>query len=221
MLLLNNNDLELKIIKIMIIFTFILIIIVVLFYYSISFWSKKKIYDDVNKIPFNKFGIILGTSKYSENGNINLYFKNRIDAAILLFKKKKIKYFIVSGNREPHYNEPKIMEKDLINRGVPNYLIYKDYSGLRTLDSVIRAYIIFGQKKYTVISQKFHNERAIFIADILGLKVIGYNAENPLIYNYKKLYFREALARIKALWDVIYGTKPDSLIKNKKSIYLQ
>lgn len=186
-------------------FIFFIISFMILFcYFGISVWSRSKIYDDINKLPFNNVGVILGTSKYVHGGNINCYFKNRIDAAILLFHNKKIKYFIVSGNRETYYNEPLLMEQELIKAGVPCKLIHKDYIGVRTINSVYRAYKIFGQKKFTIISQKFHNERAIFIADhIAGLDAIAFNAITPLCKSTKQ-YFREAFARIKALWDILF-----------------
>lgn len=183
---------------------FLISLIIIFFYFVISFWSRSKIYDDINKLPFNNVGLILGTSKYAYGGNINFYFKNRIDAAITLFNNKKIKYIIVSGNRENNYNEPIVMEQELVKAGIPCNLIYKDYIGLRTINSVYRAYKIFGQKKFTVISQKFHNERAIFIADnIGGLNAIAFNAIMPICKSTKQ-YFREAFARIKALSDIFY-----------------
>lgn len=47
---------------------------------------------------------------------------------------------------------------------IPDSVIVLDYAGLRTLDSVVRAREIFGQDRFTVISQRFHNERALFLA---------------------------------------------------------
>lgn len=193
-----------KFLRIIFLLFFIISLIIILCYFGISFWSKSKVYDDINKLPFNNVGVILGTSKYVHGGSINFYFKNRIDAAIMLFNNKKIKYFIVSGNRETNYNEPKVMEQELVKGGIPCNLIYKDYVGLRTINSIYRAYKIFGQKKFTIISQKFHNERAIFIADnIGGLNVIAFNAITPICRSTKQ-YFREAFARMKALWDIFY-----------------
>ncbi|XCI75499.1 MAG: ElyC/SanA/YdcF family protein [Flavobacteriales bacterium] len=185
--------------------------LVITSYFGISFWTKNKIYDQPKKIPFNKVGLVLGTAKYLSKGGINTYFKHRMDAVALLFHHKKIQYLIVSGdNRRDNYNEPKVMEKELIKRGVPTHSIYRDYAGFRTLDSILRAYKIFGQKKFTVISQKFHNERAILIADHAGLDVIGFNAKD-ISREIKQSYLREAFARIKALWDIFYHTQPKFL----------
>ncbi len=95
-----------------------------------------------------------------------------------------------------------MMKKELVKKGVPSYFIYEDFSGISTLHSVIRVYKIFNQKKFTIISQKFHNERAIFIGNCLGLDVIGFNAKS-LSFD-SKIQIRETLARIKAVWDVVF-----------------
>jgi SanA protein len=137
-------------------------------------------------------------------GGLNAYFKYRMDAAYFLFRHKKIRYIIVSGdNRDKNYNEPKMMKKELIRKGIPNYFIYKDISGISTIHSVIRVYKIFNQRKFTIISQKFHNERAIFIGNCLGLDVIGFNAKN-LTFDFK-MQIREFFARIKAIVEIFFS----------------
>ncbi|WP_238784808.1 SanA/YdcF family protein [Blattabacterium cuenoti] len=169
-------------------------------------WSIRKSYDNIEKIPYNTFGVVLGTSKYLHGGGLNAYFKYRMDAACFLFYHKKIRYIIVSGdNREKNYNEPKMMKKELISKGIPAYFIYEDFSGISTIHSVLRVYKVFNQKKFTIISQRFHNERAIFIGNCLGLDVIGFNAKS-LSFDCKT-QFRELLARIKAIWDIFLSLK--------------
>jgi SanA protein len=125
----------------------------------------------------------LETSKFLKNGQINLYYQNRILAAIELYKAGKIKYIIVSGdNSVANYNEPLDMKNDLVLLGVPDSLIYLDYAGFRTFDSVMRANKIFGQDKFFVISQLFHNERTVFIARHYDIEAFGYNAKDVTSY---------------------------------------
>ncbi len=100
---------------------------------------------------------------------------NRITATISLFKAGKIDYVLVSGdNGTPYYNEPIVFKKDLVKGGIPEECIFLDFAGFRTLDSMVRAKVIFGLDQVTVISQKFHNKRAIYLAEKKGLKAIGY-----------------------------------------------
>ena len=175
--------------------------------------SKNFIYDDLKNIPYNKVGLVLGTIKELENGNINLYFKYRIDAAESLYKANKVKYLIVSGdNSRDGYNEPEDMKESLIKRGIPKDKIFSDFAGLRTLDSIVRANEIFEQTSFTVISQKFHNERAIFIAQRKDLKVIGFNAKDVNTFKSLKVKIREYLARVKVVLDIyILRTQPKFL----------
>jgi len=127
----------------------------------ISFSQNPHCYNTTSKIPQNHVGLLLGTSKKVKGGRLNLYYKNRIDAAVALYKSQKIHKIICSGdNGTKVYNEPISMKTDLIANGVKEEDIFLDYAGFRTLDSVIRAQTIFGQEKMTIISQPFHNQRA-------------------------------------------------------------
>ncbi|MCT4581488.1 MAG: YdcF family protein [Flavobacteriales bacterium] len=181
-----------------------------------DYWVKSnaaiKIYSNVKDIPNNKVGLVLGTSKYNRNGYLNYYYKYRIDAAIALYKAGKVTSFIVSGdNSRKEYDEPTQMRDDLMAAGVPEDAIYLDYAGFRTLDSIVRALKIFGQKEFTIISQKFHNERAIFLGESYGLKVIAYNAKDVSMRYGFKTHIREKLARVKMLLDLTFGVKPKFL----------
>ncbi|MHC5309346.1 SanA/YdcF family protein [Myroides sp. LJL116] len=170
------------------------------------------IYDDVDKIPSNKVGLVLGTSKKLSNGMDNPYFTKRIAAAYELFKHQKIQYILVSGdNSVSNYNEPLDMKNDLVALGVPQENIFLDYAGFRTLDSVYRTNAIFDQSSFTIISQEFHNQRAVYIAKYLGLNAIGYNAKDVnSSFGYKTI-LREKLAKVKVLLDQFFGKKPKFL----------
>jgi SanA protein len=171
--------------------------------------AKGKTFNDVNDMPFNKVGMLLGTSKYVSSGQPNQYFANRIEAAAQLYKSGKIKYILVSGdNSTKYYDEPAAMRKSLIAAGVDSTHIVADDAGLRTFDSVIRAKEIFGQSSLTIISQKFHNERAIYFAEKNGINAVGFNAKDVDKYYGFKTNLREKLARVNAVLDFWFGAKP-------------
>ena len=174
--------------------------------------AKDKLFSNTESISYNKVGLLLGTGKYLRNGRINLFYTNRIKATIELFKAGKISYVIISGdNSRKDYDEPTDMMNDLIVGGIPKEKIYLDYAGFRTLDSVVRCKEIFGQEKITIISQKFHNERAIYIAYNKDIKAIGYNAKAvPEAFGRKTLR-REYFARVKLMLDLIIGKDPKFL----------
>lgn len=173
-------------------------------YAWVSFSARKYLYTDMTQIPKRQVGIVLGTNKYLRNKKINQFYQNRITAAAKLYHAGKVDYLIVSGdNRKNNYNEPKQMRADLIKAGVPSKRIQPDYAGLRTLDSVLRMDKVFGHQDYTIISQRFHNERAVFLATAKGQTPIAFNADNPSVMF--KVLLRESLARVKAVWDLISG----------------
>ena len=174
--------------------------------------SEKLCYSDIKSIPENKVGLLLGTSK-TARGGVNLFFKYRIEAAASLFKQGKIKHIIVSGdNHIANYNEPEEMKNELMKLGVPDSCITLDYAGFRTLDSVVRCEKIFGQTEFTIISQQFHNERALFIANKSGLNCVAFNAKDvPNKYSVKTS-IREYFARAKCVLDIyLLHTQPKFL----------
>ena len=176
--------------------------------------TKNLIFNDTSTIPKNKVGLVLGTGKFLANGHINLYYKYRIDAAAALYKAGKIEFLLLSGdNGIENYDEPTTFKEDLIARGIPEEKIFLDYAGFRTLDSVIRANAIFGQERFTIISQKFHNERAIFIANQKGMQAIGFNAKAITGRYGLKVRIREYFARTKVFVDLLFNVKPKFLGK--------
>lgn len=180
--------------------------------YRITNYAKGRIFRDTTLIPYNKVGLLLGTSPRVRSGKSNLYFNNRIAAAAALYEAGKVKYILISGdNRRHNYNEPQAMKDSLLKRGIPKEVLVLDFAGLRTLDSVVRSKEIFGQDSVTVISQQFHNERAIFLARHYGIHAIGYNAEDVDIQQGLKTQVRELLARVKVYIDFFTSKQPRHL----------
>lgn len=177
--------------------------------FKIDSESEDYVTSELSKLPNEKTGLLLGTSKTLSNGTPNAYFFNRIIAAAELYKSRKIQNIIVSGdNSKKDYNEPEEMKNELIKAGVPEERIFEDFAGFRTLDSVIRAKEFFGQKSYIIISQRFHNERAVYLARKNGIEAYGYNAADVNKYAGIKTNAREKLARAKVFWDFIFGVEP-------------
>lgn len=178
-------------------------------YYIIEFSTADRIYRDVERIPPNKVGLVLGTARHQVGGGMNPYYQNRIDATLQLYKAGKISYVLVSGdNGSVYYNEPNTIKKDLVAGGIPGEKIFLDYAGFRTLDSMVRARVVFGLDSVTVISQEFHNERALFIASKKGLYAIGFNARDVEGSRGLKVHLREYFARVKVFLDLVFNTQP-------------
>lgn len=201
-----------KLLRISAIIAAIIIVMVVFADFRIRKSSREFIFDNWKEIPHQKVGLLLGTGKYLNSGQLNRYFIYRIEATVALYRAHKIDYIVISGdNSQKDYNEPEDMKNELVKLGVPAEKIYLDYAGFRTFDSVVRINKIFGQKSFTVISQEFHNQRAVYIANRLGLHAVAYNAKDVDVYNGFKTKVREKLARVKVFIDFITGTDPKFL----------
>lgn len=177
-------------------------------YYWISTSTRAYLYSDINALPSRPVALVLGTAKYTRGGQQNLFYRNRIAAALALYRSGKVQYFIVSGsNPSKTYNEPADMQADLIAGGVPAENIQPDYAGLRTLDSILRVEKVFGNTRYIIVSQPFHNARAVFIAHHNGHDAVAFNAANVTINYSLKTRIREVGARLKAISDLFLTNK--------------
>lgn len=175
--------------------------------------TKSLLYTEIDKVPFHNVALVLGTSSKARNGNDNLFFLYRLQAAADLFKAGKVKHILVSGdNHIEGYDEPTEMKNALLKLGVPDSCITMDCAGFRTLDSVVRCREVFGQSSFTIISQEFHNERAVFIANKNGYDVVGFNAKD-VPGNYSLITsIREYFAKFKAVLNIyILHTQPKFL----------
>lgn len=175
--------------------------------------TQKSIYSDVSSIPQKNVGLVLGCSKYATGGGPNLFFKYRMDATAELYHAGKIRHIIVSGdNHTKSYDEATAMRSALMERGVPPAAITCDYAGFRTLDSVVRCKKVFGQQNVTIISQKFHVERALFIARQYNMNAVGFTADDVSYRSSAKTKYREYLAKCKAMLDIfVLNKKPKFL----------
>jgi SanA protein len=172
--------------------------------------AKGHCHTSVAAVPAMPVGLVLGTSPRLRGGIANPFFTARIQAAVELYKAAKVRALIVSGdNSTKIYDEPTAMKAALIEAGVPEGRIYCDYAGFRTLDSVVRAQAIFGQSRFLIISQRFHNERAVFLAQRHGLEAEAFNARDVPRTVAPTTFLREYLARVQAVLDVmLLNTKP-------------
>ena len=170
-------------------------------------------YADARAIPARKVGLVLGCVGRLADGQRNLFFTRRMQAAAELFHAGKVRFLLVSGdNHACTYDETTEMKNELVRLGVPAERIQCDYAGFRTFDSVVRAKEVFGETELTVISQQFHNERAIFIAQHRGLDLIGYNAHDVGAARGVLIRLREQLARVRTVLDVfVLPTQPHFL----------
>jgi len=178
--------------------------------------AEGKVFSDIDSIKYNKVALLLGTTPQARFDRItNYFFIYRIDAAEQLYKAGKIDQILISGDEDSldGVNETECMRDSLVARGVPANAIILDGKGYRTICSVVNANKVYGLKSFTIISQKFHNERAIYQAEHLGLHVENiqaYNAKDPKSRRAYLTTIREYFARVKMFMDLItYNDKTE------------
>jgi SanA protein len=176
--------------------------------------ASGKTFDDVDNVPHREYGLLLATSPITPTGAHNFYFDNRIKATDELYKAGKIDYIIASGGdytntQEIGCDEPAAIRDSLMARGIPEERIILDYDGVRTVNSIVKAKEVYGVDSVLIISQKEHNQRAIYLAEQYGLNAVGYNAlPSHIRHSRIKNNIRECFARVKMFLEILSESKP-------------
>lgn len=211
-------------IRLSIIAAAVMVVVVAGCYVVVSANANGKTYDKATDIPCGGVGLLLGTSPITPQGEHNYYFDNRIKATAELYHSGRISRVIASGgdysDREDGCDELSAMRDSLIAYGVPDSVITLDYQGRRTVNSIVKAKNCYGLDSLTIISQRYHNERAIWLAEHYGLHPVAYNAPTPDITNKRiKNISREFLARVKMFFDLATGKRPEFELEDKHVVH--
>lgn len=165
--------------------------------------SAGRTFDAASEVPARKTAILLGTGPYSwYTKGPNMFYWNRIDATAELYRMGKFKALIISGTKRAGYDEPSIIKSDLIKAVIPDSVMILDGQGYNTKLSMENAKTIYNQDSVIVISQKWHNQRGIYIADHIGISAVGYNAADVNTMAAHITHAREILARVKLVLTV-------------------
>ena len=196
----------------------VLALLLFIFIIGLSYTIKNKteayIFDTIKEVPQTYTVIVLGAS-VKRNGELSTMLRDRVESALYLYRQKKVKRFLLSGdNATTNYNEPGAMKKYLLERGVPEEDIFMDFAGFDTYDSVYRAAYIFEVDHAIVVSQRFHLPRAIYIAREMDLDFYGYNGDRRNYEMESRNRFRELIANIKAWGELLINKEPH--FKGKK-----
>ena len=169
--------------------------------------TKSRVFSDITSLPANRDGLVLATGRLIDKGRVNQHFVRRVDAAAALYRAGKVQRLILSGDKG--HDEPMELKRALLARGVPESALVLDNYGLRTLDSVVRARDVFRCSNLTIISERFHDFRALFLSRYYGINAVAYAPQDlPFRWMIRSMV-RESLARVKAVLDLyVLKTKP-------------
>lgn len=180
-----------------------------------NFWvvalTSGRTYTKISKVPPRDCALVLGTSPKMRSGIANPYFTARMDAVGTLYHHGKIKKIIVSGEKSENYDEPAAMKKFLVyNEGVPEDIIIQDPKGFNTHKSILRCKNIYKQKNVIIVSQGFHNLRALFFARNNGMNALGFDAQDvSKNESFYRNHTREFFARVLAVFYYVLGISPE------------
>ncbi|QUB82579.1 SanA/YdcF family protein [Prevotella jejuni] len=172
--------------------------------------AEGRTFSNINDVPTMQTALLLGTNPKTRDGKRpSSFYLARINATAELYKHGKFRQLIISGDKREGYDEPQTMRHDLIERGVPDSIIMMDGQGYRTLLSLRNSKQYFGIHDMIIISQKWHNERSIFLADKMNIKAVGYNADDVRHPRAIWTHIRELLARVKLFIDLYVTHRED------------
>lgn len=137
--------------------------------------------------------------------------KDRLDTGIMLYELGAAPKILLTGdNGTEGHNEIHVMLNYVIDAGVPKEDIFCDHAGFSTYDSMYRAGEIFGVSNLIVVTQTYHEYRALYIGEKLGLSAVGV-ASDQMVYSGQPIReMREILARVKDFLKTI--GKPESVL---------
>lgn len=193
---------------------FLFVEMAVLFMILANVWvvavTTGRTYNKISKIPPRECGLVLGTSPMMRSGRANPYFISRMDAAALLYHHGKIKRIIVSGEKSPGYDEPSAMKNYLVyEEGVPENIITEDPKGFKTQLSIKRCKEVYKERNVIIVSQGFHNMRALFFARNMDMNALGFDATDiTRPESFYRNQSREFFARVLAVVYYIFGLEP-------------
>lgn len=180
-----------------------------------NFWvvalTSGRTYTKISKVPSRDCALVLGTSPKMRSGAANPYFTARMDAIGTLYHHGKVKKIIVSGEKSENYDEPAAMKRFLVyTEGVPENIIIEDPKGFNTHKSILRCKNVYGQKNVIIVSQGFHNLRALFFARNNGMNALGFDAQDVIKNeSFYRNHTREFFARVLAVFYYVLGISPE------------
>lgn len=165
--------------------------------------------------------LVFGTSQYLRSGRSNPHYYGRINLAAQLYHQGKVQHLLLSGdNRTQYYNEPGRMQRDLLERGVPEEAMTLDHAGFSTFDSLKRSRDVYELEGLLLVTQDYHLPRALFIADSLQLDTQGCAASGPDWGDMKRLWLREVAARLRTLGDLYIWHREPRILGDPEPIAL-
>jgi vancomycin permeability regulator SanA len=137
---------------------------------------------DAATVPQRRVALVFGAG-VRPDGRLSRILAQRVDAAIALYQAGTVEKLLMTGdNAQPEHNEVAAMQRYAIDRGVSPDDITLDYAGFRTYDSCMRATRIFGVDAAVLVTQRYHQPRALYTCRAMGIDAVGFGVPDWEIY---------------------------------------
>ena len=176
-----------------------------------------KIQKSMTEIPAEdppRVGIVYGARVFPD-GRLTNSLYDRVLTGVELYRAGRVKKLLMTGDRQSDaYDEPAAMKKMAIELGVAEADIFLDNDGKRTFDSCYRAREIFEVRKAILVTQDYHQPRALYLCNSLGVESIGITA-NRRTYDREDYYHLREFFSIASAWFEI-NIMPFEVAKGEK-----
>ncbi|MCH5265513.1 MAG: YdcF family protein [Lachnospiraceae bacterium] len=166
--------------------------------------------EEVEAVPQVDCIMVLGAGV--KDGEPSLVLRDRLDRGIELYQQGISERILMSGDHgRTGYDEVHIMKQYAMEAGVPEECIFMDHAGFSTYESMYRAKEVFEVKSLAIVTQPYHEYRAVFAAQKLGLTAYGTPSKKTVYQGSWMLEVREMLARAKDFVWLLVKPKPTYL----------
>jgi SanA protein len=164
---------------------------------------------DPARAPHAEVALVLGASAYTD-GTPTPALADRLAVGAALYRDRRVDRVLVSGEPGRGFvDQVEVMRRELVRLGVPDRVIFTDRGGFDTWDSMVRARKVYEVRSAIVVTQGWHMPRALWLGKRAGLQVHGVVADHSTTSRLRRGWgLREIFARVKAVADVVTGSKP-------------
>jgi len=166
--------------------------------------SGAKLQTSITEIPVEnppRIAIVFGAKVWDDKSPSPVLY-DRIVTAVELYRAGRVEKILMSGdNPSENYDEPTAMKQVAIRLGVPEENVILDFAGRRTYDTCYRAREIFDVRKAILVTQAFHQARALYLCNDLGVNSIGITADRRKYEGERYWAFREFFSKASAWFE--------------------
>lgn len=168
--------------------------------------------DRLNFKELNADCILVLGAGLKPDGTPNHMLEDRLEVGLALYQEGVASKLLLTGDHgQDEYDEVNAMKKYMLDHDVPEEDIFLDHAGFSTYDSMYRARAIFEVNKAIVVTQKYHQYRALYVAKKLGYEAFGVCSDQRIYFGQEKREIREILARNKDFFMMLIKPEPTYL----------